>query len=227
MFSWFFSSKGRVYRQFKEHLHSLVKNQTRGMNLDMELKVILTHGLNPAYVGPRPRLTGRGGRIYTPKQLEEVVKRLLTFEPEFTAYLVINVLPRILPRVISHPDSPETLYNLPVSFQGDLMMALEKIRAVAPKQVEQGASVMACALCMMPSLKWAKATYANLGVEYTEASLTEGQVEQLVAEKFVPDSTIRDTEGGRKRLVRDETIRRIVYEKLQELNPQVAEIIAK
>jgi hypothetical protein len=144
----------------------------------------------------------------------------------FAAYLLLDVLPQILPCAISHPDSPLTSHELPISFQGDLMMALEKIRAVAPEQTEQGVRVLANALCMMASLKRARETYGGLGAPYTDAPLSPDQLEKVVNEKFVPEATVTDLPGGLKRLAHDETIRRLVRDKLRELNPKIALLVA-
>ena len=106
------------------------------------------------------------------------------------------------------------------------MLALDKIRAIAPEQLDRGARVLAAALCMLPSLHRAQETYRNLGVPYTDTQLTEQQVAKLAEEGYIPDSTVMEASDRRKRLRRDEAIRQTVQKKLQDLNPQVAGLIA-
>src|SRR5262245_44763052 len=120
----------------------------------------------------------------------------MALPPELAAYMVVVVLPGLLPCHVNG-------YELSLSFQWDLMMGLEKIRAVAPEHADNGTSVLAAALCLMPALGRSRATYANLGCAYTEEPLTEAEVEKLKREKFVPDSCVKDLAGGRKRLLED------------------------
>lgn len=79
---------------------------------------------------------------------------------------------------------------------------------------------------MLPSLRRARATYSALGEPYTEEPLDGRSFEKLLQEKFVTQDIVRDLPGGMRRLVRDETIRRMVREEIHRMSPQIAELVA-
>lgn len=223
-----FSCSERRYRRLRAGLVASASQRLLSAGLDAEtvLTAVLRDGLSVERTGLRARPTGQGMRIFTPRQLTDVLRLLLVHDSEVASYLVMVVLPKTLPRRIdAHDFAPLVTFNLPSDFQGDVMMGLEKIRAVLPEQVEKGAQVVARSLCMMRSLRLAKETFQHLGVPYTEELLDERDVGKLLAEKFIPDGTIVDQGNGRKRLTVDSVIRELVGQKLKDLSVEAGELV--
>ena len=225
---WLFSRSERLYGQLRRHAIESTERKLRQANVDgrQALHGILEEGLSAAQSGLRPRPTASGVRLFTPRQLKDVLRLLLNNEPELAAYLVIVVLPRVLPcRIASRDLGAMVTYPLGPEFQGDVMMAFEKIRAVLPEQAEKGAEVLARALCLMPSLSRAKATFAHLGEPYTDAALDERGLTKLQNENFIPEGTISQLGNGLSRLNRDLAIRSVVADELRRVNLDVATLI--
>jgi len=228
MFLSIFSPMERRYRHLRAERTELGRRRLEGAGLHGEQTVIeiLRTGLSVSQTGLRPRPTAEGIRLFTPRQLADVLRLLLDHDPEIASYLVMVVLPRTLPRHISASDfGPMVTYTLGPEFQGDVMMALEKSRAVLPDQAEKGAEVLARSLCLMPSLRRAKETYQNLGEPYTHEPLDERGMGKLLTEQFVPDGTLVDLGSGRKGLTVDSLMRELVAEKIRALSTEAAELI--
>ena len=145
MVLWIFSPRERRYRALRRKLTESARRKLQNAGLDGEqvLTDILRRGLSVGQTGLRPRPTGTGIRIFTPRQLADVVRLLLEQDVEIASYLVMAVLPKTLPTHISASDfGPMVTYTLAPEFQGDVLMALEKTRALLPEEVERGAEVL-------------------------------------------------------------------------------------
>jgi len=216
MFSWFQSPDDRVFKKLRQELSDLGELQAnrRGIrSIENHLHAIVSMGLSGI---AHPRHAQGGGAIYTPRQLKGMIIHLLMDEPEMAAFMVVGVFPRIASRG-----------GFPMTLQGDMMMALEKIRAICPDKSAEGVSVLARALCMLPSLSRARETFAHLGVAYSHERLPDREVQRLANEGFVPEGTVIQGTSGYATLMDDKVIRQMVLNELQAVAPDAARLVAR
>jgi hypothetical protein len=142
------------------------------------------------------------------------------FEPDLAAYMLVRALPNVIQYSFLRHRQAATL-------QGDLMMALEKSRAVLSDRLEAGVQILARALCLLPNLRRARGAYSGLGEPYTEDPLDDRGLDKLRTEKFVTPDIVRDAEAGMQRLVRDPSIQRMIRDELCRMDTHIARVITR
>jgi len=186
-----FSKYKRIFAvHFDSERAAVMKQKTEGnFNLEkLALQLFSDSGLE--YI--RPKLTKGGSRVFAPTQLAGVIENILSIPKPLGPFAVLYKFEPVLKS-----------YHWPVSVQGDVMMAMEKIRAYRDDLAESAAEFLAHSLFLAatpslkrPYLKRARETYEHLGVPYTEAPLDQKDIGWLLRNGFVAESEI---DGNRLR----------------------------
>jgi hypothetical protein len=116
--------------------------------------------------------------------------------------------------------------RLPLSLGGDLMMALEGIKAVAPKRVEESAEILAVSVGLSSSLKRARQILGAIGSPVTEAWLSPEDLGKLEAAGFAREPIEKRVDGW-VRLLDDDGMQELVTEKLRLRSPLVADLLVR
>jgi len=148
--------------------------------------------------------------VYSPAQLRDVVRIILTIPKPLGPYLILYKLEPVI-----------KAHSIPGDVKGDILIAMEQIRAINPDLAESAAEFLAHSLCMMTAgLKSAREIYVNIGIPKRTDRLSRQEIEKLLAEGFVSKSEV---EGNRLR--QDKEIQELTKRKLYEINEEIANLI--
>jgi len=221
---------GRAYQRIRQSLTSSARKQLEEYKLDPAQMImsILHTGLTVAVTGGGPQETPSGVSFFTTRQLEGVLRLLFNEKPEIAAFLIIVVLPELLPAAVASGDNPRITYNLPRDFNGDIMIGFQNVRAFAPADTSKSANIIAHALCMMRSLEDARETFRGVGIPYSTAPLDEKSVTKLLREKVIPLGTMPSPDNNGQTVLKwDTIIRDQVVVHLTKLSSDAARLIAE
>ncbi len=214
MASSIFSEKEREYRQAKNELCEIALKQAAELHISaVYIHRILTQGMQTV-VQPKEDSTEK--QFYTPNQLKYVIEMLLQYPPELAACIVTIKMYDVI-----------TQTKYPLTLMVDIMMALEKIRAIFPEHASKGAAILAASVCMINSAAEARDTLKNIGAAYNHLPLTEMEVTRLDEEGLISDPPEEITVDGNTffRMGDDLTIRNMVKEYLVQNYPKTAKVI--
>jgi hypothetical protein len=220
----------RAYLRIRQLLISSARKQLEQGKIDPNQTImnILHKGLTVAITGGGPQVTPSGVSFFTTRQLEGALRLLFNEKPEIAAFLIMVVLPELLPAVVVSGDDPRVTYNLPRDFNGDTMIGLQNVRAFAPADTSKSANIIAHALCMMRSLEDARGTFRSVGVPYSTAPLDNKSITKLLKEKVIPPGTMPPpNDNGQTILKWDTIIRDEVVAHLTKLSNDAARLIAE
>jgi hypothetical protein len=210
-----FGSSQAIYaRHFKyecniaqAQLRLIGKETGREISLD-NLATELFHSSGLANITRSARSVSE--TVYSPAQLRAVVRIILAIPKPLGPYIILYKL-----------ESVTKAYSIQGDVKGDILIAMEQIRAVHPDLVESAAEFLAHSLCLMTAgLKSAREIYAHIGTPYTTKSLSPQEIQRLLANGFVSKSEI---EGNRLR--QDTVIKELTRKKLYEIDEAIANLI--
>lgn len=148
--------------------------------------------------------------VYSPAQLRGVVRIILTIPKPLGPYTILYKLESVI-----------TAYSVHGDVKGDILIAMEQIRAISLDLAESAAEFLAHSLCLMTDgLKSARDIYAHIGTPHTIERLSPQEIERLLVNGFVSKSEI---EGDRLR--QDIKIKELTRKKLYEINEEIANLI--
>lgn len=210
-----FGSNEAIYARHFKHERSIVQAQLEligretGREITLDALVIeLFHSSGLAGIMRPAR--GVSQIVYSPAQLREVVRIILTIPKPLGPCLILYELEPVIKS-----------YSIPGDMKGDILIAIEQIRAINPDLVESAAEFLAHSLCMMTAgLESARKIYANIGIPYRTDRLSPQEIERLLADGFVSKSEV---DGNRLRP--DKVIRELTRKKLYEINEEIANLI--
>lgn len=210
-----FGSDDATYARHFKHERNILQTQLelieketgREITLDaLALEIFRRSGL-AGLVRP---VKGANQIVYSPAQLRNAIRIILTIPKPLGSYLILYELGPVI-----------KAHSIPGDMQGDLLIAMEQIRAIEPDLADSAAEFLAHSLCMMSAgLKSAREVYTHIGAPYRTDRLSPQEIQRLLAEGFVSTSEV---EGNRLR--QDIKIQRLTRKKLFVINEEITKLI--
>ena len=210
-----FGSEEATYARHFKHERNILQTQLelieketgRRITLDtLALEIFHRSGL-PGLARP---VKGTSEIVYSPAQVRNLVRIILTIPKPLGPYLILYELEPII-----------QAHSIPGDIKGDILIAIEQIRAIEPDLADSAAEFLAHSLCLMSAgLKSAREIYAHIGAPYRTDRLSPQEIQRLLAQGFVSKTEV---EGNRLR--QDIIIQRLTRKKLFAINEEIAKLI--